>query len=91
MVQNDEGGPSRLPFADSQVPSLGSIQSFQTVSRRLILGSSLAGAEMSDGAESSRAWWFEQFDGVASGVFEQNLCAAYPMHDVVAEVCSCAA
>ena len=35
MVQNDEAGPSRLPFADSQVPSLGSIQSFQTVSEKV--------------------------------------------------------
>src|SRR5215204_5704929 len=35
MVQNDEAGPARLPFADSQVPSLGSIQSFQTVSEKV--------------------------------------------------------
>ena len=39
------------------------------------------------GARSSRAWGFEKFDGVASGVVEQDLLAAEPTHDVVAEVC----
>ena len=41
----------------------------------------------SRGARSSRAWGFEKFDGVAGGVVEQDLLAAEPTHDVVAEVC----
>jgi hypothetical protein len=32
VVQNDEAGPSRLRFADSQAPSLRSIQTFKRVS-----------------------------------------------------------
>ena len=34
---------------------------------------------MPDGAESSCAWGFEQFDGVASGIIEQDLLPPIPL------------